>query len=110
MHCSPFRIEAVGDALGARTFDVVYAMYGRLRQLAPFFVGRCGRFIAVGGVPAYRGFAMPQDLRPAGMLTPIREDAPRAVDDPNVKVAAHRGRPRTCCSTRTPRPRSSATR
>lgn len=87
VHCSPFRIDAVGDALGDRTFDLVYAMYGRLRQLAPFFVGRCGRFIAVGGVPAYRGFAMPQDLRPAGMLTPIREDAERAVDDPNVKVA-----------------------
>lgn len=87
VHTNPFRIAEVADALGDRTFDVVYAMYGRLRDLAPWFVGRTGRFIAVGGVPAYRGFARPHLNTPRGMLTPIRETAERAVDDENEKVA-----------------------
>jgi nucleoside-diphosphate-sugar epimerase len=87
VHTNPFRIGDVGDALGSETFDLVYAMYGRLRDLAPFFRGRCGRLIAVGGVPAYRGFARPLDLTPAGMLIPVRESAERAVDEENVKVA-----------------------
>ena len=87
IHTNPFRIGEVEAALGGRMFDLVYAMYGRLRDLAPFFVGRCGRFLAVGGVPAYKGFALPQHNRPVGMLLPIREDAERAVKDDNEKVA-----------------------
>jgi nucleoside-diphosphate-sugar epimerase len=87
LHTNPFDIGMVGECLGARTFDVVYAMYGRLRNLAPFFRGRCGRFVAVGGVPAYRGYARPQRLWPTGLQVPVREDAERAVDDENVKVA-----------------------
>ncbi|MFN0090978.1 MAG: hypothetical protein ACKVWR_12035 [Acidimicrobiales bacterium] len=87
IHTNPFDIAQVADALGARTFDVVYAMYGRLRDLSPFFVGRCGRLLAVGGAPVYRGFAQPQNRWPTGLLVPIREDAERAVDDDNVKVA-----------------------
>jgi nucleoside-diphosphate-sugar epimerase len=87
VHCSPFRIAQVEDALGARTFDLVYAMYGRLRDLAPRFRGRCGRFMAVGGVPAYRGFAAPGARFPGGMPVPVRETDERAVDDENIKVA-----------------------
>lgn len=87
VHTNPFRIAEVSEALGARTFDVVFAMYGRLRDLAPYFVGRTGQFVAVGGVPAYRGFARPHLNRPQGMLVPIRETAARAVDDENDKVA-----------------------
>ena len=87
IHTNPFKIDQVGDALGSRTFDVVYAMYGRLRQIAPFFVGRTGKFVAVGGVPAYKGWARPHRNTPRGMLTPIRETDPRAVDDENDKVA-----------------------
>ncbi len=87
VHTNPFRIDEVAAALGSRTFDVVYAMYGRLRDIAPFFVGRTGQFIAVGGVPAYRGFARPQLNRPKGMLVPVRETAARGVDDENEKVA-----------------------
>jgi nucleoside-diphosphate-sugar epimerase len=86
VHTDPFDIAQVEAALGDRTFDLVYAMYGRLRDLARFFAGRCGRMVAVGGVPAYKGFAQPQDNWPPGMLVPMREDAPRAVDDDNVKV------------------------
>ncbi|MEL7156651.1 MAG: hypothetical protein AAFN30_08635, partial [Actinomycetota bacterium] len=87
VHTNPFRIDEVADALGDRTFDVVYAMYGRLRDLAPWFRGRTGRFLAVGGVPAYRGFARPEEGYPRGLLTPVRETAERAVDDENDKVA-----------------------
>ena len=87
LHTNPFDVDKVADCLGGRTFDVVYSMYGRLRALAPFFAGRCGRFVAVGGVPAYRGYARPQYLWPTGLLAPVREDAERAVDDENVKVA-----------------------
>ncbi|MDH3678565.1 MAG: hypothetical protein OEV40_01320 [Acidimicrobiia bacterium] len=87
VHTNPFRIAEVGDALGPRTFDVVYAMYGRLRDLAPYFAGRTGQFVAVGGVPAYRGFARPHLNAPQGMLVPVRETATRAVDDENEKVA-----------------------
>jgi nucleoside-diphosphate-sugar epimerase len=87
IHTNPFRIDEVADALGSRTFDVVFAMYGRLRDLAPWFVGRTGQFVAVGGVPAYKGFARPHRNVPAGMLVPVRESAERAVGDENDKVA-----------------------
>lgn len=87
VHTNPFRIDEVSSALGSRVFDVVFAMYGRLRDLAPYFAGRTGRFVAVGGVPAYRGFARPHLNAPRGMLVPVRETAPRAVGDENDKVA-----------------------
>ncbi len=50
-------------------------MYGRLRDLAPYFVGRTGQFLAVGGVPAYKGFVRPHLNFPEGMLVPVRETA-----------------------------------
>lgn len=87
IHTNPFRIAEVEEALGAATFDVVYAMYGRLRDLAPYFVGRCGQFIAVGGIPVYKGYARPAQNWPRGLLNPLRESADRAVGDANDKVA-----------------------
>ncbi|MPY91544.1 MAG: NAD-dependent epimerase/dehydratase family protein [Acidimicrobiia bacterium] len=87
LHCSPFRVAEVDETLAGRTFDLVFAMYGRLRDLAPYFRGRCGRFMAVGGVPAYRGFAATGPSWPGGMLAPVRESDERATDDENVKVS-----------------------
>ena len=87
VHTNPFRIDEVAETLGNATFDVVYAMYGRLRDLAPYFVGRCGQFIAVGGIPVYKGYARPAQNWPRGLLTPLRESADRAVNDANDKVA-----------------------
>ena len=87
IHTNPFDVTELSAALGDRKFDLVFAMYGRLRDLARFFKGRCGRMVAVGGVPAYKGFAAPQNNWPEGLLVPIREDAARGVDDENVKVA-----------------------
>ncbi|MCY3586895.1 MAG: hypothetical protein F4117_04690 [Acidimicrobiales bacterium] len=42
IHSNPLRIDEVEEALGSATFDVMYAMCGRLRNLVPYFVGRCG--------------------------------------------------------------------
>ena len=51
IHTNPFKIDELAGALGDRTFDVVYAMYGRQRDIAPWFVGRTGKFVVVGGRP-----------------------------------------------------------
>jgi nucleoside-diphosphate-sugar epimerase len=87
IHTNPFDVAEVEAALAERSFDLVFAMYGRLRDLARYFQGRCGRMIAVGGVPAYKGFALPQNNWPVGLLVPVREDSARAVNDDNVKVS-----------------------
>lgn len=86
VHTNPFKINELAAALGDRTFDIVYSMYGRLRDIAPWFVGRTGKFVAVGGVPTYLGYAVPGMLWPPGLSVPIREDAPRSVADENDKT------------------------
>ena len=76
IHTDPFSAEALREALGKRTFDLTIAAYGRLCRIAELMVGRTGRFISIGGVPAYRGYMNPTVLAPAGMPVPTREDAP----------------------------------
>lgn len=78
IHTDPFDQAATTTALGARRFDLVVAMYGRLRMLAPLLAGRCGRLISVGGVPVYRGYGRPTTIFPPGLPVPTREDAPKA--------------------------------
>lgn len=56
IHGDPHFRESIDEALGARAFDIVVAMYGRIRHLAPALSGRCERFISIGGVPIYRGY------------------------------------------------------
>ena len=87
IHTNPFKIDEVANAVGPRTFDIVYSMYGRLRDIAPFFVGRTGKFVAVGGMPSYLGFASPELLWPPGLPVPTREDAPRSGLEENEKTA-----------------------
>lgn len=86
VHTDPFDEAAVAAALGDRSFDLVVAMYGRLRMLAKLLAGRCERFISVGGVPVYRGFARPDALVPAGMALPTREDGIKIEGDEVGKV------------------------
>ncbi|MCC6435745.1 MAG: hypothetical protein IT196_11990 [Acidimicrobiales bacterium] len=86
IHTDPFDEAAVRGALGERTFDLVVAMYGRLRMLATLLQGRCGRFVSVGGVPVYRGFARPDTLFPIGMALPTREDGTKIEGDEVGKV------------------------
>jgi nucleoside-diphosphate-sugar epimerase len=62
--------------LTANHFDVVFAMYGRLRRIAELAVGQCDQFISVGGVPAYRGWMNPWLDEPGGLPVPVAEDAP----------------------------------
>jgi nucleoside-diphosphate-sugar epimerase len=77
LHGDPFAPGALEAALGARSFDVCIATYGRLRRVAEAMRGRCGRFLSIGGVPAYRGFMNPELFTPAGLPVPVREDAPQ---------------------------------
>jgi Trk K+ transport system NAD-binding subunit len=46
VHTNPFDEAALRAALGARTFDVCVATYGRLRVTAKVMAGRCGRFVS----------------------------------------------------------------
>ena len=75
IHADPFDAAAFARALGSRTFDLCIATYGRLRRIAEAMVGRCGRFLSVGGAPAYRGYMNPGLFSPSGLPVPTREDA-----------------------------------
>ena len=80
LHHDPFDEAALRVALEGRTFDVVLSMYGRLRRIAEVVKGRTGRFLSVGGVPAYRGWMNPWLHDPPGLPVPTREDAPLVQD------------------------------
>ena len=77
IHTDPFDGESLDRALAGRHFDVVVASYGRLREVARACVGHCERFVAVGGVPLYRGWMRPEHLSPPGLPVPLREAAPK---------------------------------
>ena len=57
--------------MGRRRRDVRTAPHGRGRVT----VGRCGHFVSVGGVPAYRGWTNAWLHEPAGLPVPVAEDA-----------------------------------
>jgi len=86
IHTDPFDEAAVTAALGDRRFELAVVMYGRLRMLAVLLAGRCDRFVSVGGVPVYRGFARPDTLFPMGMAMPTREDGIKIEGDEVGKV------------------------
>ncbi len=75
VHADPYDEAALHAALDGQTFDTTFAMYGRLRAVAEALRGRTGRFVSVGGVPAYRGFMNP-GLVPGGLPVPLAESAP----------------------------------
>ena len=81
IHVDPWKVELWNSLLDGRRFDVCMALYGRLRRIAEFMRGRCGRFISVGGVPAYRGFMNPALLDPEGLPVPIPEGSVRVQDE-----------------------------
>lgn len=80
IHGDPHFPETIAAALDGHTFDEVIASYGRIRHIATALEGKVGRFISIGGVAYYRGFADPGLLNPRGMTQPVGEDAPRADD------------------------------
>ncbi|MFM8304950.1 MAG: NAD-dependent epimerase/dehydratase family protein [Actinomycetota bacterium] len=89
LHADPFDVTSLGDALAGRTWDVTLAMYGRLRRIAELTVGRTGRFVSVGGVPAYLGWMNPWAHDPPGLPVPVAEDAP-TVDEPALDEKGYR--------------------
>jgi nucleoside-diphosphate-sugar epimerase len=76
LHADPYDEVSLRGALAGTTFDVTYAMYGRLRMIAEVLRGRTGRVISVGGVPAYRGWMNAWLYEPPGLPVPVAEDAP----------------------------------
>lgn len=89
IHGDPHFKETISEALGGREFDVVLAMYGRVRYIADVLQGHCGHFIAVGGAPTYAGYNEPALVRPTGLPIPVHEDSPlvdtvTGTDEPSV--------------------------
>jgi nucleoside-diphosphate-sugar epimerase len=76
IHADPHFPEAVAEAVGDTTFDVVLAMYGRVAVIAEVFAGRCGQLVSIGAPPAYRGCLQPETVSPYGMALGAREDGP----------------------------------
>lgn len=77
----PHFAETLTEAVDGREFDVVYAMYGRVKVIAEVFAGRTGHLIGVGGVPAYKGCLEPDTVKPFGMRVNAREDGPLSDED-----------------------------
>ena len=76
IHADPYDEVSLTAALQGAMFDVTIAMYGRLRRIAELTVGHTGRFLSVGGVPAYRGWMNPWLHEPTGLPVPVAEAAP----------------------------------
>ena len=76
LHADPFDVESLAACLDGLSFDITIVMYGRLRRIADVMVGRTGRFLSVGGVPAYRGWMNPWIHEPNGLPVPVAEGAP----------------------------------
>jgi nucleoside-diphosphate-sugar epimerase len=89
VHADPYDDGELRSALEGSTFDVVVAMYGRLRRVAQLTSGRAGRFVSVGGVPAYRGWMNPWLHDPPGLPVPVAEDAP-SVGEPTEDEKGYR--------------------
>jgi nucleoside-diphosphate-sugar epimerase len=81
IHTDPFSESELRGALGDRTFDLTVATYGRLRRVAEVMAGHTGRFISVGGGPAYLGYMNADALEPAGLPVPVAEDAAKVTHE-----------------------------
>jgi nucleoside-diphosphate-sugar epimerase len=75
VHADPHFREALDEALGDRSFDIVIATYGRLRHVADALAGHCSVFIAVTGMPVYPGYHEPDEVWPPGMPILAAEEA-----------------------------------
>lgn len=89
IHADPYDEQSLAAALGDVQWDVIVAMYGRLRMVANVTKGRCRHFVSVGGVPAYRGWTDASLHDPPGLPVPIREDAP-LIDEPAIDEKGYR--------------------
>lgn len=85
IHTDPFDVDALRQALDGRRFAAVIATYGRLRDVAVVARDLTDRLITVGGMPAYRGYMVPEVCTPPGLVIPTREDAPTAAEGDDAK-------------------------
>lgn len=81
IHTDPFDGEAFRSSIEGRNFDVVFAMYGRLRSIAEVLVGRTPRLFSIGGFPVYRGFGDATTEFPEGMHIPTVEGSALVSDE-----------------------------
>lgn len=89
LHGDPFSEDGIREAIGRRSFDVVIAMYGRVRLLATHLTGRCDHFVVVGGTPVYQGYVNPLEMFPAGVQLPVREDRHPLVEPDAPRYAGY---------------------
>ena len=89
LHHDPYDEDDLATALYGARFDLIVAMYGRLRTIARLTAGKVGTFVSVGGVPAYRGWMNPWLYDPPGLPVPIGEDA-LAVTEPGEDEKGYR--------------------
>jgi nucleoside-diphosphate-sugar epimerase len=89
IHADPYDEGSLTAALGDANWDVIVAMYGRLRTVAQVTTGHCDHFVSIGGVPAYLGWTDAWLHDPPGLPVPTREDAD-LVDDPAVDDKGYR--------------------
>ncbi|MSV89128.1 MAG: NAD-dependent epimerase/dehydratase family protein, partial [Actinobacteria bacterium] len=91
LHHDPYDADDLRRAFEGRTYDLVIAMYGRLRRIAEITAGRVGQFVSVGGVPAIRGWMNPFLFEPNGLPVPVDEHQPTvqepAEDEKGYRVA-----------------------
>jgi nucleoside-diphosphate-sugar epimerase len=85
LHGDVFSEEGVRQVLGAGSYDVVVAAYGRLRAVAEVLEGRAGHFVSIGGAPVYKGFFDPAVHTPPGLPVPTGEDAELATESDDGK-------------------------
>ncbi len=78
IHIDPYDDDALRELFGGSSieFDVVVAMYGRLRRIAELTAAKVDHFVSVGGVPAYKGWMNPWLFDPPGLPVPVDEHAP----------------------------------
>jgi nucleoside-diphosphate-sugar epimerase len=79
LHGDPHFRASIDETVKGRSFDVVVAMYGRVKQLAPAFKGRCAQFVSISGAPVYKGFFPRPGYR---MPVPVTEDDPIVLSAP----------------------------
>jgi nucleoside-diphosphate-sugar epimerase len=88
IHGDPHFRPSIDEAVGSRSFDVVVAMYGRVKHLAAAFARRCDQFVSIGGTPVYSGFfptvGAPGLPIPVTELHPVVQDAR---DDPALRFS-----------------------
>ncbi len=87
LHADPHFRETLDEALAGRAFDVAIATYGRIRHVAEALAGKAGQFIAIGGVPGYRGYFDPPANFPAGLPIPTPETAPTVASEAEHRFA-----------------------